>query len=173
MTIRMSVIGPLMGIGFAILTIKFLEANQDADSDANVETICTLAVPFLVFYLAETAFGSTFQMSGVLAVVSYGLVFAAPYGKVRLDPGVEHFLHGFWAMVGHLTNTIIFVIAGSKLGMIFVEAVGTSYARAEPGTHARVPRRPRHRRDRGPAGCGRSPRRVLGGVCVRPHALQA
>ena len=32
--------------------------------------------------------------------------------QVRIDPGVEHFLHEFWGMVGHLTNTIIFVVSG-------------------------------------------------------------
>ena len=71
-------------------------------------------MPFLVFYLAETAFSEEgdFQMSGVLAVVAFGLVFASPYGQVRIDPGVEHFLHEFWGMVGHLVNTLIFVMAG-------------------------------------------------------------
>lgn len=76
------------------------------------QVICTLAMPFLVFYLAETAWAPTMQMSGVLAVVCYGLVFASPYGKVRIDPGVEHFLHEFWGMVGHLVNTIVFVLSG-------------------------------------------------------------
>ena len=52
------------------------------------------------------------QMSGVLAVVAYGLVFASPWGKVRVDPGVTHFLHEFWGMVGHLVNTMIFTLAG-------------------------------------------------------------
>jgi len=109
---RMSVIGPLLGIGLGVISVRWLEANAGADRDANVEVICTLAMPFLVFYLAETAFGEAMQMSGVLAVVCYGLVFASPYGKVRIDPGVEHFLHEFWGMVGHLTNTIIFVLSG-------------------------------------------------------------
>ena len=110
----MSVVGPLMGVFLGIVSVQWLELNQGADRDANVEVICTLAMPFLVFYLAETAFSEEgeFQMSGVLAVVAYGLVFASPYGKVRIDPGVEHFLHEFWAMIGHLVNTLIFVMAG-------------------------------------------------------------
>ena len=78
--------------------------SPGADRDANVEVVCTLAMPFLVFYLSETAFSEEgdFQMSGVLAVVAYGLVFASPYGKVRIDPGIEHFLHEFcsWCEVG-------------------------------------------------------------------------
>ena len=74
--------------------------------------VITLATPFLVFYVSETAFPH-FQMSGVLAVVSFGLVYASPWGKVRLDPRAVHFLHEFWAMVGHIVNLIIFVLAGS------------------------------------------------------------
>ncbi len=31
---------------------------------------------------------------------------------MRIDPRVEHFLHEFWGMVGHLVNTLIFVISG-------------------------------------------------------------
>ena len=60
------------------------------------QVIVTLAMPFLVFYLAETAFAPDMQMSGVLSVVCFGLVFASPYGKVRVDPRVQHFLHEFW-----------------------------------------------------------------------------
>ena len=135
------------------LSVRWLEANAGADRDANVEVICTLAMPFLVFYLAETGFASMnmqashpdpsgrrprppaatsqqrhpalasrfqtrrpcVQMSGVLAVVCYGLVFASPYGKVRIDADVEHFLHEFWAMVGHLVNTLIFILSGALI----------------------------------------------------------
>ena len=35
--------------------------------------------------------------------------------QVRVDPEVEHFLHEFWGMIGHLVNTIIFVISGVSL----------------------------------------------------------
>jgi len=55
-TVRMSVIGPIMGILLGVISVQWLELNQGADRDANVEVICTLAMPFLVFYIAETAF---------------------------------------------------------------------------------------------------------------------
>ena len=113
MFFRMSVLGPLFGIAMGVFSVKWLEANSGADRDANVEVICTLAMPFLVFYLAETGFAAyDMQMSGVLAVVCYGLVFASPYGKVCVDARVEHFLHEFWGMVGHLVNTLLFTLAG-------------------------------------------------------------
>ena len=117
----MSVLGPLLGVAMGVLSVLWLELNQGADRDANVEIICTVATPFLVFYLAETAFDG-FQMSGVLAVVAYGLVFASPFGKVRIDPECEHFLHAFWGMVGHLVNTVIFSLSGILIVLALTES---------------------------------------------------
>ena len=68
-------------------------------------------------------------MSGVLAVVTYGLVFASPFGRVRLDPEVAHFLHGeegFWGVVGYLVNTLIFVISGLVM-ILNIEVTGPAY----------------------------------------------
>ena len=76
---RMSVVGPLWGFGLAILSLMFLDLNQHKDRDANVEATVTVAMPYLVFYSAETAFGDKDQLSGVLAVVAFGLTFASPW----------------------------------------------------------------------------------------------
>jgi NhaP-type Na+/H+ or K+/H+ antiporter len=109
---RMSILGPLFGIICGMLAVRWLQANAGADRDANVEVICSLALPFAIFYMAETGFGEYMQMSGVLAVVCFGLVFASPYGQSRIDPRVVHFLHEFWGMVGHLINTFLFTLSG-------------------------------------------------------------
>lgn len=109
---RMSILGPLFGIIVGMLAVRWLQANAGADRDANVEVISSLALPFAVFYMAETGFGEYAQMSGVLAVVCFGLVFASPYGQSRIDPRVVHFLHEFWGMVGHLINTFLFTLSG-------------------------------------------------------------
>ena len=45
-------------------------------------------MPFLIFYTAETAFGESWQLSGVLAVVGFGLVFSSPWGKKSVDPAL-------------------------------------------------------------------------------------
>ena len=85
----MSVMGPIFGVTMGALALMWLQANAGTDRDANVEVICTLAMPYLVFYLAETAFGEEYQMSGVLSVVCFGLTFASPFGKVRIDPDAD------------------------------------------------------------------------------------
>ena len=113
MFVRMSVIGPLFGAACAAGTLLFIQGRiHQPDRDHHVETVVTIAAPFFVFYVAETAFGESFQMSGVLAVVAFGLVYASPWGSIRVDPRAVHFLHEFWGMVGHIVNLIIFVMAG-------------------------------------------------------------
>ena len=109
---RMSVIGPIWGVAMAGAALYFLRMNAFKDRDSSVEMIVTVAMPYLVFYSSETAFGDEFQLSGVLAVVAFGLTFASPWGRAYIDPHAEHFLHSFWGSVGHLVNTLIFVISG-------------------------------------------------------------
>ena len=91
--------GCLWGVVFGWVGVMWLQQNKHVDRDANVEITVTLAMPFLVYYSAETAFGADGVMSGVLAVVFFGLVFAHPFGRTKLDPATEHFLHEFWGMV--------------------------------------------------------------------------
>lgn len=98
---RMSVIGPLWGCACAVASLLFLDLNAHKDRDANVEATVTVAMPYLVFYGAETAFGDKDQLSGVLAVVAFGLTFASPWGRAHIDPHAEHFLHTFWGSIGH------------------------------------------------------------------------
>ena len=55
--------------------------------------------------------------------------------QVRIDPGVEHFLHEFWGMVGHLVNTLIFVMAGMIIILKVKHKTGSQAA--GPGRRAR------------------------------------
>jgi hypothetical protein len=50
----------------------------------------------------------------VLAVVVMGLYMN--YNRASISPAVLHFLHEFYEMVAHVLNTVIFLIAGAKLG---------------------------------------------------------
>ena len=101
----------------AVASLHFLNLNAHHDRDANVEATVTVAMPYLVFYSAETAFGDKDQLSGVLAVVAFGLTYASPWGRAHIDPHAEHFLHTFWASIGHQVNTVIFVISGLTIAL--------------------------------------------------------
>ena len=114
-------LGALWGITFGIGSVLFLQVNKHVDADANVEITITLAMPFFVYYTAEMLFPDV-TMSGVLATVFFGLVFATTWGRTKLDPKTEHFLHEFWSMVGYLVNTLIFTISGL---IIVINVFGT------------------------------------------------
>ena len=67
---------------------------------------------YFAFWLGELVMGT----SAVLAVVVMGLYMNAH--KSAISPPVLHFLHEFYEMVAHFLNTIIFFIAGAKLGAL-------------------------------------------------------
>ena len=73
----------------------------------SVEITITLSTAYLVFYYAE----SDLHISGVLAVVAFGLAFSQ-HGPTSISPEVQHFLHEFWYIMEYLANTLIFVLTG-------------------------------------------------------------
>lgn len=96
--------GILLGIiigGVAIAWVKRVF------NDALVEISVIVVGAYLAFFVAE----HFLQISGVLALVSLGLVMAG-VGKTRISPKVEHFLHNFWELAAFLANTLIFIIVG-------------------------------------------------------------
>ena len=105
------VLGPLTGW----VAVK-LAIGQFNNRPVEVSIIVTLS--YLVFWLGELVCGS----SAVLAVVTMGLYVNA--NKSCISPPVLHFLHEFYEMIAYFLNTIIFVIAGAKLGAL---AVDTSF----------------------------------------------
>ena len=67
------------------------------------------------FILAEA---TVLHTSGILAVVTVGILMSA-YGKVRISPEVEGYLHNFWELIGYISNTVIFVVSGASLLVSF------------------------------------------------------
>lgn len=72
-----------------------------------VEITLTIIAAYSTYYVAE----NLFHVSGVVAVVTLGLMLAG-FGRTRISPEVEEFLHHFWHMMAHIANTIIFVLVG-------------------------------------------------------------
>jgi NhaP-type Na+/H+ or K+/H+ antiporter len=77
-------------------------------NDPACEITLTLTAAYGGFFLAE---GSAIGASGVLTVVIIGLTMSYS-GTTALSPGVHHFMHEFWHMMGFLANTIIFILSG-------------------------------------------------------------
>jgi len=74
-----------------------------------------IGMTYFVFWFSELFMGT----SAVLAVVIMGLYIN--HQKSCISPEVLHFLHLFYEMSAHILNTVIFSIAGAKLGLLLVD----------------------------------------------------
>ena len=98
----------LGGVAFgAICAVLVLLWISFVFNDPAVEITITLSSAYLVFYWAE----ANLHVSGVLAVVTFGLGFARSSAS-RISPEIQHFLHEFWCMLEYLANTLVFVLTG-------------------------------------------------------------
>lgn len=101
---RVGVGGVLIGIVVAYATINWV---KQVFNDALVEISVMIASAYLAFFVAE----HFLHVSGVLALVAFGLTMAG-IGRTRISPEVEHFLHEFWELAAFIANTLIFLIVG-------------------------------------------------------------
>lgn len=72
-----------------------------------IEITLTISAAYIAYFVAE----NIFHVSGVVAVVTLGLLLAG-IGRTRISPEVAEFLHRFWQMTAHIANTIIFILVG-------------------------------------------------------------
>jgi NhaP-type Na+/H+ or K+/H+ antiporter len=96
--------GLLIGAVFGYIVIYWI---KHVFNDALVETSLVIASAYLTFFIAE----HTFHVSGVLGLVALGLVIGG-FGRSRISPQVENFLHEFWELAGFIANCLIFLIVG-------------------------------------------------------------
>ncbi len=100
-----------VGIGFIIgwLIIVWL---KKVFNDALFEITVVVGAAYLAFFVAE----NFFHVSGVLALVTFGLMMAG-VGRTRISPQVAHFLHEFWELAAFIANTLIFIIVGVVIAL--------------------------------------------------------
>ncbi|MFT6986147.1 MAG: NhaP-type Na+/H+ or K+/H+ antiporter [Psychromonas sp.] len=72
-----------------------------------IEITLTISAAYIAYFVAE----NIFHVSGVVAVVTLGLLLSG-IGRTRISPEVAEFLHHFWQMMAHIANTIIFILVG-------------------------------------------------------------
>ncbi|PWI34302.1 cyclic nucleotide-binding protein [Vibrio albus] len=95
-----------MGIGALVGAIVLFWCSRLFNRPL-VEITLTIIAAYITYYVAE----NLFHVSGVVAVVTLGLMLAG-FGRTRISPEVSDFLHHFWHMMAHIANTIIFVLVG-------------------------------------------------------------
>ena len=96
--------GIILGVVIGYIVVGWVKR---VFNDAFVEISVIIAAAYLVFFAAE----DFLHVSGVLGLVSYGLVMAG-VGKTRISPEVGHFLHEFWELAAFIANVLIFIIVG-------------------------------------------------------------
>jgi CPA1 family monovalent cation:H+ antiporter len=95
--------GALVGFGggrVLMMVVPWLRDSRLA------EMTLTLALPYIVYILCERHF----DVSGVIAVVTAGLVVSA-LGRHRFDPDNRAFLEDLWAQLGFWASSLVFVLA--------------------------------------------------------------
>jgi len=96
--------GVAIGAAFGWIGLKWM---RSVFNDMLIEITIIVALAFLTFFVCEKAFA----VSGVLGLVTLGLIMAGP-GRTKISPEVQHFIHEFWEFTAFTANTLIFLIVG-------------------------------------------------------------
>lgn len=101
--------GVLLGVVFGWLCLWFITRSQ---SDAVMQNSAILVSAYLTFFMAQ----SYMDVSGVIALVGYGVVIAY-YGRPRIAPDVNRFMQEFWELATYMANTLIFILVGVVIAL--------------------------------------------------------
>ncbi|KAK8627629.1 hypothetical protein V6N13_135236 [Hibiscus sabdariffa] len=93
-----------IGIAFGIASVLWLGFIFN---DTVIEITLTLAVSYIVYFTAQEGI----EVSGVLAVMTLGMFYAA-VAKTAFKGDGQQSLHHFWEMVAYIANTLIFILSG-------------------------------------------------------------
>nr|BAK23260.1 Na+/H+ antiporter [Puccinellia tenuiflora] len=93
-----------LGLAFGIASVLWLGFIFN---DTIIEISLTLAVSYIAFFTAQDAF----EVSGVLAVMTLGMFYAA-FAKTAFKGDSQESLHHFWEMIAYIANTLIFILSG-------------------------------------------------------------
>lgn len=96
--------GVAVGAFFGYIGIRWM---RRVFNDMLIEITIIVALAYLTFFVCEY----TFAVSGVLGLVTLGLIMAGP-GRTKISPEVQHFIHEFWEFTAFTANTLIFLIVG-------------------------------------------------------------
>nr|AVA17738.1 SOS1-like protein 1 [Populus monticola] len=93
-----------IGIAFGIASVLWL---RFIFNDTVIEIALTLAVSYVTYFTAQEGAA----VSGVLAVMTLGMFYAA-VARTAFKGDGQQSLHHFWEMVAYIANTLIFILSG-------------------------------------------------------------
>jgi sodium/hydrogen exchanger 10/11 len=104
LAVTLTICAPLMGA--ACFFAMRLWVNKTTDPIQ--ETVLTVAAAYLCYYLCE----SGLHISGVLSVLTLGLLYNGYGSSAMSSEEAHHMCHSFWEIFVWVADTIIFVLAG-------------------------------------------------------------
>ncbi|KAL9674096.1 hypothetical protein QQ045_030366 [Rhodiola kirilowii] len=93
-----------IGLIFGIVSVLWLGFIFN---DTVIEITLTVAVSYIAYFTAQEGA----DVSGVLAVMTLGMFFAA-VARTAFKGDSQESLHHFWEMVAYIANTLIFILSG-------------------------------------------------------------
>ncbi len=109
-----------MAIGYLMARAYiFYTKLMSVRDDLMLQMSMVILLSYLTFILAQ----DIFKLSGVIALVAFGLAVAF-YGAKSLDERVQTFMKEFWGLLAYIANTMIFII----IGIIIAEKVDFTWA---------------------------------------------
>lgn len=112
--------GMFFGTAFAFLTMLFRQwLVRTKINVISSQTLIFLLTPFVVYILAERI-----EVSGIIAVVSAGLVFNSEMRRSRFtSPRQMHFGVQLISFLNEILNSFVFVVLGITLERVMVQQV--------------------------------------------------
>eukprot|EP00041_Stephanoeca_diplocostata_P019514 m.422108 g.422108 ORF g.422108 m.422108 type:complete len:775 (-) comp21324_c0_seq6:1170-3494(-) len=117
--VQLSVGAVTLGAAMAVVVIWLLGRVR---SDDVVEIALVFAPAYVLYFVAQFLL----DMSGVLAVVTYGLFFPW-WGNTRISPGLVGKVDSFLHWMSHTCETLIFTFCG----IIIVRRVGGAFSKSD------------------------------------------
>ncbi|MFQ5724323.1 MAG: cation:proton antiporter, partial [Terriglobia bacterium] len=93
-----------------LLAFLFSQILSWVRNDELVEITLTTVLAYASFVIAE----HYFHVSGVMATVAAGVTLAS-YGRTKISPPVQEFMHQFWRYLAYIANALIFFLVGIVL----------------------------------------------------------
>lgn len=91
----------------SILAFLFSQLLSLVRNDELVEITLTTVLAYASFVVAE----HYFHVSGVMSTVAAGVTLSS-YGRTKISPAVQEFMHRFWKYMSYIANALIFFLVG-------------------------------------------------------------
>lgn len=102
-------VGGGIGLGLVVgFVVSRLVRHVD---DHLIETTITVVVAYGVYLLGEAA-----QVSGILAVITAGLVLGSYGRKIGMSQATQEAVDGFWEFAAYTANSLLFLLMGLEIG---------------------------------------------------------